>query len=418
MSSADANRPPSAPPLHAVSWRDLCPWLLLFRTFSVAIAPSVLALGTVAVLIVPLGWRLAAMIALSDETPTEVRQMGASWEALPWEQAEPPVIANTLVARAFGPTMQFFDRLRLLGAQLRDELMALNMGACCYLLIGMAWTLLVASLLGGAISRKSVVVLGREDRVSLGDALRHAGRRLGGYLLAPLYPLLIVALLTAGCGALGLLMRVSALAAVASFLWPLALLAGAAIAILLVGVFVGWPLMWGAVSAEEDGEAFEALSRAYSYVYGRPLHLAFYAVVATIVGALGLAVVRLFVHATLDATIAAVDWGAAGEMQEMVRSGGADWMRRTAATLVNAQNTFVGAMTAGFQFAFFWVASAAIYLLIRSDVDHTELDEVYMPDDGQGLSLPSLQLDASGAVAVKSEAEAQAGGDSEAEQRP
>ena len=45
-----------------ISWRDLFPWLILFRTFRIAIAPELLALATLAVLLAPLGWGLADFV--------------------------------------------------------------------------------------------------------------------------------------------------------------------------------------------------------------------------------------------------------------------------------------------------------------------------------------------------------------------
>ena len=47
------------------------------------------------------------------------------------------------------------------------------------------------------------------------------------------------------------------------------------------------------------------------------------------------------------------------------------------------------------------IPAAGIYLLLRANVDHTELDEVYVPDDSDALSLPSLKVDASGMVVVR-----------------
>src|SRR5262249_58778459 len=50
--------------------------------------------------------------------------------------------------------------------------------------------------------------------------------------------------------------------------WPLVLLAGLAMAVVLVGL-VGWPMMYGTISAE-GSDSFDALSRSYSYVYQSP----------------------------------------------------------------------------------------------------------------------------------------------------
>ena len=70
-------------------------------------------------------------------------------------------------------------------------------------------------------------------------------------------------------------MRLNVLTLVAGLLWPLVLLAGFLLAIILLGLLAGWPLLWPAISVER-GEAFDAASNCYAYVYQRPLHYVFY----------------------------------------------------------------------------------------------------------------------------------------------
>ena len=66
-------------------------------------------------------------------------------------------------------------------------------------------------------------------------------------------------------------------------------LAGAVVlAILAIGIVAGWPLMVAAVGVER-GDSFQAISTAFSYLYQRPLHYAFYAVVAAVVAVPALA---------------------------------------------------------------------------------------------------------------------------------
>ena len=44
--------------------------------------------------------------------------------------------------------------------------------------------------------------------------------------------------------------------------------------------------------------------------------------------------------------------------------------------------------------SYFWTVSTAIYFLLRRDVDATEMDEVYLPDDEHDYALPPLSGDA------------------------
>ena len=75
-------------------------------------------------------------------------------------------------------------------------------------------------------------------------------------------------------------------------------LAGAVVlAILAIGIVAGWPLMVAAVGVER-GDSFQAISTAFSYLYQRPLHYAFYAVVAAVVAVPALAAAGVFADAT------------------------------------------------------------------------------------------------------------------------
>ena len=57
-------------------------------------------------------------------------------------------------------------------------------------------------------------------------------------------------------------------------------------AVLSLGMLAGWPLMWGAIAAE-DSDAFDAISRSYAYTFQRPLHYLFYACFASFIALLG-----------------------------------------------------------------------------------------------------------------------------------
>src|SRR5437867_3714991 len=48
--------------VRGIVWRDLFSWLILLRTFRIAISPTLLAIATVAVIISPLGWALADFV--------------------------------------------------------------------------------------------------------------------------------------------------------------------------------------------------------------------------------------------------------------------------------------------------------------------------------------------------------------------
>ena len=184
-----------------------------------------------------------------------------------------PVVLEPLF-KFFQPIVYFFDP----AAGLKNRL---------YLLLVILWTLATWALFGGAITRIAAVQIARpNERVSLNEALKFVWTRYKAYLTAPIFPLLFLAALTVvlvvfglGEGNLWILGDI-----LGPLLWPLALLVGLIMAVVLVGL-VGWPLMYTTISAE-GSDSFDAISRSYSYVYQAPWHYLWYSVLAIFYGAL------------------------------------------------------------------------------------------------------------------------------------
>ena len=61
-----------------IAWRELFPWLLILRSFRLAISPPVLLLAALGTLLTPLGWGLAAeLFGGPDELPPAVLALPA-----------------------------------------------------------------------------------------------------------------------------------------------------------------------------------------------------------------------------------------------------------------------------------------------------------------------------------------------------
>ena len=72
----------------------------------------------------------------------------------------------------------------------------------------------------------------------------------------------------------------------------------------------------------------------------------------------------------------------------------------------------VRALAGGFGFAYFWCALAAIYLLLRRDVDAKEFDDIAGQDDETNYGLPNLEVTPIGVPQVETPATADNQGDS------
>jgi hypothetical protein len=148
--------------------------------------------------------------------------------------------------------------------------------------------------------------------------------------------------------------------------------------------------MWPTISAERDGDPFEAFSRSYSYVYGKPLHYFFYVVIAALFGALCWAVVYTSLALVQEFGFWSLSWGAGAPAVVEIRSraldfadGEPNWidqqpLRNTGVMLIGAVIVLMRSIASAFRYTLLFSAASAIYLLLRHDVDEKEMDEVYL----------------------------------------
>lgn len=390
--------------LREVAWRDLFPWLVLFRTFRLAKSLPVLFLATLGVVAVPAGWRVGEALFVSPEALQADFQFALFVEQQslwPGQAAAAPApnsgrlpqSIREILATSPSPLDAIYFRFAEPVVRLLNSRLTVMQAA--YSAWGFLWTLLVWGFLGGAITRIAVVKLGREEPLGLGAAVRHAASRLGAYVGSPLFPLAGVALLALPLYGLGLLARSDGGLLLAGILWVAALFGGLLIVVLLLGLSFGWPLMWGTLAAEERGDVFEAFSRSYSYTFQRPLHYLFYAALATFYGSLAWLLVYHFSEGVIRFTEWAVAWGTGPERwAEIARlrldASLAEGTSLAAVLLIGLGTGLVRAIATAFAYGLFWCLAAAAYLLLRSDVDQTEFDEVFADSQLRRYHLPPV----------------------------
>jgi len=280
-----------------------------------------------------------------------------------------------------------------------------------YYLLGGTCSLAVWALLGGAITRTAVVRFGLQQRVGLRASLGFACRKWTAYFTAPALPLIGIALIAFPLVVFGWWMRLDLGVAMAGLLWVLVLLAGLLMALLALGLLFGWPLMWGAISTE-NSDAFDAISRSYAYTFQRPLHYLFYAFIAAVLGTLGWLLAWGFSEAVVALGYWGVSWGSTSErlreIQTVLDSGPEDqrslWI---GARIIALFVSLARAAASAFSYSYFWCVTAAAYLLLRHDTDQTELDDVVVEDDDEGVEfgLPPLEPDEAGVPGVSGDEE-------------
>lgn len=412
-------------PLREISWRDVCPWLILFRTFRIAIGVQVLLLASLGATATSAGWFLSEAIFVReddrDKDPSFMAVVDAN-KQWPWE-------ANAASVSPTGEGGLTVQADRILGYYQQKFVepfrnvfrVEVTLVKSAYFLFGGLWTLAVWSFFGAAITRIAVMRLGCEERIGLKEALSHACRRFGAYFAAPITPLIAVALLTIPLLLLGLLMKLDVGVFIAGFLWLLVVLDGLVMGVLLVGLLFGWPLMWGTISAE-GSDSFDALSRSYNYTFQRPLHYLFYVIVALLFGVLCFFLVQLFSQMVINLGYWGVSWGTGNERVADIfgmSEGGAqrEGVAGFGAGVISVFTDLVRLFVGGFTFAFFWCVASAVYLLLRYNVDQTEFDEIWLEEHEQRYELPTLKPDESGVPQLeKEEPQAESSGEASDEQ--
>lgn len=359
--------------VHEIQWSDAFAWWHLFRAGAAAFSPTVIILGALGAVALWAGWALADKLGVpavdtlpplvTREAPTLLRPLdGASMlEAIVRQLPGPAAAAVSQAITLLAPTSTL---AALGGAALR-----------------LAWFVVVWALFGTAIARAVALRLAGEERIGVGSALAYGARYWTAPSNAALFTLLGMLALAVPAMVLGVLMRADWGLAVAGAIWPLILAGGLVLAILAVGVVVGWPLMVAAVGVER-GDGFQAISTAFSYLYQRPLHACFYAVVALTVAVPALAAAALFADATVGLALWAASFGMGHErtasLVESLATG--DAATPFGVRAIRFWSQALEVVLGSFGWGYFWAIATAAYMLLRRDVDGTELDEVVVDD--------------------------------------
>jgi hypothetical protein len=369
--------------VHEVQWSDALPWWILFRAAGACFSPTVVFLAALGSVATWAGWSLADRLGLQHPAVAVAEGL-----VLPDGVAGAPAAAAPLAPsrRVFPGLVGLLDRipaaaadvLRLVAVPFRPTATLPEMLSALALL---GWFVLVWSIFGTAISRHVALKLVGEDAPGFTGSLLFGSLKWLSAFNAVAFVLAGIAALSVPGAVLGLLMRTEWGLAVAGAIWPLVLCGAVVLAILAIGVVAGWPLMVAAVGVER-GDSFQAISTAFSYLYQRPLHYTFYALVALLVALPALAAAGLFADATGTLAMWAASFGMGHERTATVLDGvaaagpAAPWGVRAIGFWMRG----LGALLASFGWGYFWAIATAAYLLLRRDVDGTEFDEVVLDE--------------------------------------
>jgi hypothetical protein len=413
------------------------PILHLFRAFRLAIDPRKILLGAAAAVLLAAGeWALdqtPLAPPIENEALAELLGSDVEW---PWNRR---IVDGVVPPRAFEGMLS--DPFRALTGSIREGFDLLDPlrtivepGARLFARgnswpdVAYAWTrllfgLAVWSFFGGAIARIAAVQFALHRGPTLREAVAYTGRRLGATMSAPLLPIVFVGLFWLICCVVGLVGRIGAVGeAAAGILWFLPLLCGLALAVILLFIAAGWPLMVCTVSAEGT-DGFDGLSRSYDYLLNRPWYALGLTLTMLVYGSL--AIVFVSGVATIGTHLA--EWGVSSGMGDAavneLTSGRPSTFDNGISISGTIETSAVGRTAAafwmqalalllwGFVHSFFWSSATIIYFLLRKSADGMPLDRVYVPGAGATPGLPLVGIPAAERAATERRAEeTEAGG--------
>lgn len=283
-----------------------------------------------------------------------------------------------------------------------------------FLAAAAAWCWFLWAAFAGAITRIAAVEIARDERMELAEAAGYAAKNYRMYFWAPVSAGLFI-LFFAGCNAAaGFLLRglyhaadnrfwnlgstaeafahgAAGILLVAGF--PLALLSGFLIVLLGIGLAAGWPLMIPAASAEGT-DAFDAVSRAFSYVFNRPWRYIGYHLTAALYAVPCVLFVTGFACAFTHVAVATGEWGMGAAFSDGfgaplraalgvlgIGSGATalptGWLVCAAGWALAGMVVLVFGYAASYVPSYAFTAWTMMYFLLRRSADGTDMKEVY-----------------------------------------
>ncbi len=250
--------------------------------------------------------------------------------------------------------------------------------------------MIIWSVFAGTITRLAALEFARGEKTGLKDSLSFVMKKFWSYFWSPLTPVLGVLFFIACNVVGGLLGKIEFAGEIAVAVgFPLAILSGFLIVFLGIVGIIGFILMFPAISSE-GSDAFDAISRAYSYVLSRPLHFLSLLVTIIICGTILSFIASYGACLVMQTSYFTVGLGMGDKLNEIRAfiaglSGSGDAITslnpismRIAALFFMLYIVLIKIIVGSIIIAFAGSASTIAYLILRKDVDGTELDDVYI----------------------------------------
>jgi len=401
----------------STQWFDNLLFPKVFQTFRIAIQPSKLIIAFLAVAVICVAGQL---MDLNKTVATTPRTQGQETELHIYVTTPAQLESYIEAAKENGEHIGVFSTLwRFAATRFYGVLYSLftfdlqgvvgNIIDCfkalvwafkyhyIYSIIFFAITLTMISIAGGAICRIAALQFAQDEKPGLTETLRFSAKKFTSFFAAPLAPAGIIIFIGFFIFLLGLVGNIPwAGKSIMVIFMFLALIAGGLITVVLIGAVAGFNLMFPAV-AYENADCFDAISRAFSYIFAKPWRMGFYTAIAAVYGAICYMFVRFFAFLLLWVTYWALQLGILGDNSKLTAIWQdkptfmnlivpPDWaalnqLESLGAFLVYLLLLAVVVLIVAFLVSFYFSANTIIYALIRKAVDNTALEDVYTPDE-------------------------------------
>lgn len=267
------------------------------------------------------------------------------------------------------------------------------------------WFLLIWSFFAGAINRTAAYRIARDESITLREGLNFGAQTWANHFLAIVFIVIFLAASFFMCVLasfiLGYIPYVGELVLI--FVFLLIFVAAFLITLLLAGLLFGFNMISSAIGVDKV-DSFDAISRSYSYVLGRPWQTLLY----TILPLVFVVIFLYFGSMFLDVSKSAVRWGLGGEAYAPMGAYfnvGADvtWesiaqdlgmqeepriTMKIAATVIKIFIWLAQLFIYATAIAYWLSARTKAYLLLRKEVDGDEVEEMYLEEEEEALEVP------------------------------
>ncbi len=265
------------------------------------------------------------------------------------------------------------------------------------------WFLLLLflwALLGGMICRTAALRLTVDRSESFGETWRFMKERGNGFVSSVVILSLGIGFCTLPILLGGYLFSLPGLNYVVGLAFPLVLLFAFFAILLALGLYVGWPLLFAAVSVD-GSDGYDAVSRMFSYVFQRPLHYLVYWTLSAVLGVLGFIFISIFLDGMVYVAVTLGGFPATAALPSLGHLAIPETTAELAGPnmLVLVWCALAQLLKLAFAFSWFFTTGISVYLLLRRSVDATPFNEVLLlgPAAAEAQTLPAIKTDAKGA---------------------